>query len=123
MAEEQTTDPGSRLAVTLTSTHGIGVLATVGELDLSTTTILRHALDQAASTHPRIVVDLHELTFIDSTGMNVLIATYQSLTQAGGWLRLAAPTDTVLRTLQLIGLPTVIDCHTTLHDALTSENF
>lgn len=125
MAEEPTTDPGpsaqaGRLPVAAASTDGVGVLTPAGELDLSSGDVLREAIAQAAAAQPRIVLDLHELTFMDSTGVNILIAAHQSLADAGGWLRLAAPTEPVLRTLQLVGVDTVIDCHTSLHDALTA---
>ncbi|MFF2205071.1 STAS domain-containing protein [Streptomyces sp. NPDC058145] len=60
------------------------------------------------------------MTFMDSTGINILIAAHRALTQAVGWLRLARPTGAVLRTLLLVGLDTVIDCHETLHQALTN---
>ncbi|WP_432030061.1 hypothetical protein [Streptomyces sp. 1222.5] len=39
---------------------------------------------------------------------------------AGGWLRLAGVHDSVLRTLQLVGLGTVITCRASLRDALTA---
>ncbi|MGW5331057.1 STAS domain-containing protein [Streptomyces sp. NPDC004014] len=64
------------------------------------------------------MVDLGQVAFMDSSGINVLIAAHRVLTGAGGWLRLAGATGVVLRTLQLVGVDTVIDCHETLHQAL-----
>ncbi|MFC9284631.1 STAS domain-containing protein, partial [Streptomyces collinus] len=57
-------------------------------------------------------------TFMDSSGINILIAAHRTLTDTGGHLHLARPTQTVLRTLQIVGIDTVIDCHTTLPQAL-----
>ncbi|MEW2258166.1 hypothetical protein [Streptomyces sp. NPDC047869] len=45
---------------------------------------------------------------------NIFIAAHHALTEADGWLRPASPTGAVLRTLQLVGLDTLIDCHETL---------
>ncbi|MEV7004152.1 STAS domain-containing protein [Streptomyces sp. NPDC093982] len=55
---------------------------------------------------------------MDSTGINILITAHQTLVEAGGWLRLAAPADPVLHPIQLVGIDSVIDCHETLRQAL-----
>ncbi|MER8059116.1 STAS domain-containing protein [Streptomyces sp. NPDC094022] len=55
---------------------------------------------------------------MDSSGINILISAHRALTGAGGWLRLAALSAPVLRTVQIVGLDTVIDCHPTLDQAL-----
>ncbi len=125
MAEEQTEDTGptaqaDRLTVATTAVRGTAVLTPAGELDLNTAAPLRRALDEAATTYTQVVLDLHRLTFMDSTGVNLLIAAHRSLAEAGGRLRLAAPTGPVLRTLRIVGVTTVIDCSTTLEDALTA---
>jgi stage II sporulation protein AA (anti-sigma F factor antagonist) len=61
---------------------------------------------------------MRQITFMDSTGINILIAAYQAVTEAGGWLPVAAPTDSVLQVLQLVGIDAVIDCRETLRQAL-----
>lgn len=51
------------------------VLIVEGELDISTSNVLDAALAQALSTDAlSIVVDLHAVSFIDSTGLHVLIS-------------------------------------------------
>jgi anti-sigma B factor antagonist len=46
----------------------------IGELDLATSPLLERALeDVAASAGGRVVVDLRGLTFMDSTGLRVLM--------------------------------------------------
>ncbi len=50
------------------------VLVVEGELDITTSHLLDQALVRARRTNaPRIVVDLHAVSFIDSTGLHVLI--------------------------------------------------
>ncbi|MFF5638695.1 STAS domain-containing protein [Streptomyces sp. NPDC012825] len=68
--------------------------------------------------HPRVVADMRQVTFMDSTGINILIAAHHTLTQAGGWLRLAGTTTAVMRTIGIVGLDSVIDCRETLSQAL-----
>ncbi|WP_405535389.1 STAS domain-containing protein (plasmid) [Streptomyces canus] len=65
------------------------------------------------------MVDLNRVTFMESTGINIFIAAHRSLTDADGWIRLAAPTEAVLRTLQIVGVDTLIDCRETLHQAIS----
>ncbi|MFG2359020.1 STAS domain-containing protein [Streptomyces sp. NPDC048521] len=123
MAEGRMTDteqagrPGG-LSVVATATDGIRMLSLAGEIDHHTCDQLRQALE-VPDDKPRIVIDLRRVTFMDSSGINVLIASYQAVTQAGGWLRLAAPTDSVLRVLQLVGVDDLIECHPTVRQALT----
>ncbi|MEU0004256.1 STAS domain-containing protein [Streptomyces sp. NPDC006314] len=114
---EQTPPPGG-LSVVSTATDGIRVLTLTGEIDHHTGEQLRQALDVSDSVRPRIVADMRQVTFMDSSGINILIAAHHTLTEAGGWLRLAAPAESVLRTLQIVGIDELIPCRLTLRDAL-----
>jgi anti-sigma B factor antagonist len=62
---------------------------------------------------PHVVVDLGELTFLDTTGLSVLVRHWQELVEAGGTLTLAGATygnARVLWTTGLIGrIPIVTD--------------
>ncbi|MBL1082266.1 STAS domain-containing protein [Streptomyces actinomycinicus] len=116
---EHTKEPG-RLSVATTATDGIRVLTVAGEIDHHTSETLRQALDACDTPRPRIVVDLHQVTFMDSSGINILIAAHRALAEAGGWLRLAAPGQSVMRTLSIVGVDAVIDCRETLRQALTN---
>jgi stage II sporulation protein AA (anti-sigma F factor antagonist) len=125
MAEGRRTDTGhadqvGRLSVVATATDGIRVLTVTGEIDHHTGGQLRRALDVTGTTRPRIVIDMSRVTFMDSTGVNILIAAYKAVTGAGGWIRLAAPTDSVLYVLHIVGVDDIIQCHPTLNEALAA---
>ncbi|MFF4402900.1 STAS domain-containing protein [Streptomyces sp. NPDC001480] len=90
-----------------------------GEIDHHTGDELRQALDVCDIVRPRIVVDMRQIAFMDSSGINLFITAHQAVTEAGGWLRLAGPTRAVRRTLQLVGVDALIDCRPTLREALT----
>ncbi|MEU8034304.1 STAS domain-containing protein [Streptomyces sp. NPDC049099] len=64
------------------------------------------------------MVDLHQVTFMDSSGINIFITAHRTLSEAGGWLRLGAPGVSVMRTLNMVGVGTLTDCRETLHQAL-----
>lgn len=125
MSEAPVTDiepaeqPGT-LSVVTTATDGVLVVSAAGYIDHHTSPRLQRALDAPQAAAPRTVVDLHGVTFMDSSGINTLIAAHQVLDQAGGWLRLAQTPDSVMRTIRLVGLDTLIDCYPTLDDALSA---
>ncbi|WP_229896009.1 STAS domain-containing protein [Streptomyces cinerochromogenes] len=120
MADAEHAISAGELSITASVTDGIHVLAAAGEIDHQTGDILAHALEVSGATRPRVVVDLGHVTFMDSSGINILITAHNTLTEAGGWLRLAQPRPAVRRVLYLVGIDTVIDCHETLTQALTA---
>lgn len=92
-----------------TDPNGIGVVVPRGRLNMVSAGRLRDALGELASsgTH-RIVVDLAETTFLDSSGLGALIAGLKSARQAGGDLRVARPTPEVLSVFELTNLDKVL---------------
>ncbi|MFF0013242.1 STAS domain-containing protein [Streptomyces sp. NPDC005374] len=120
MADSEQAEQPGQLSVIPTVSEGIRVLTLSGEVDHQTGPTLRQALDINGTAGPRVVIDMRGVGFMDSTGINILIAAHRDLTEAGGWLRLAGPTRAVLRTIQIVGLDTVIACHTTLREALNT---
>jgi anti-sigma B factor antagonist len=89
-----------------------------GELDLYNAGEVRSALADALAKAPeRIVVDLSEVEFIDSTALGVLIETRAKLKNRDG-LMLAAPGLETRRALQISGLDKFFTVHDTVRDAL-----
>ncbi|MFI6441708.1 STAS domain-containing protein [Streptomyces sp. NPDC050759] len=110
-----------RLSVVRTDADGITVLGLDGEIDHQSVGGLTRALSLADPREGhRVVIDLSQVTFMDSSGVNALIAAFHSAQAAQGWLRLVVVGGAVQRTLQLVGLDTVVPCHPTLEDALAS---
>jgi anti-anti-sigma factor len=72
-----------------------------GELDLASAGALERALHAAEAGPERLVVDLSGLTFIDSTGIHVLLQAQQ---RADGRLSLRRGPDEVHRVLELTGV-------------------
>ena len=92
-----------------------------GELDLYNAAQVRAALADACAQAPeRIVVDLGEVEFIDSTALGVLIETRTKLDNRGGFM-LAAPGFETQRALQISGLDRLFTVHATVPEALVSK--
>ncbi len=81
------------------------VLALSGELDLSSAPELEQAMSEAKpEPGRRLLLDLAGLSFMDSTGVSVLVRAKQDA-DANGWLiALRSPTGQVRRLLELVGL-------------------
>lgn len=117
--ETEKADGPRPVSVVSTTSDGIRLLTVAGELDHQTSQPLQQALEhRTPDTAPRVVIDMRQLTFMDSSGINTLIAAHRTLTEAGGWLRLAGLTEPVVRVVQLVGIDALIPCHPTVEAAL-----
>jgi anti-sigma B factor antagonist len=92
-----------------------------GELDLYNAGQVRSALADAGARDPeRIVIDLGEVEFIDSTALGVLIEARAKMNNRGGLL-LAAPGLETRRALQISGLDKLFIVHDTVPEALGAK--
>jgi anti-sigma B factor antagonist len=81
------------------------VVAPRGEVDAVTAPQLgRRLLGLADEGKTRLVVDLTNVTFMDSTGIGVLLNALRQLTMKKGGLVLVCPTERILRPFQVTGL-------------------
>jgi anti-sigma B factor antagonist len=93
---------------------GAIVVRLSGELDLYNAHLVHDVLLAAAKREPeRLVIELSEVTFIDSTGLGVLIEARTKLRNRGAFL-LAGPGLETQRALEISGL----DRHFAVHDSL-----
>jgi anti-sigma B factor antagonist len=92
-----------------TNGDGIAVVVPQGRLNMVSAKRLREILaDLVSRGSTRIVVDLADTTFLDSSGLGALIAGLKSARQAGGDLRIARPTPSVLTVFELTNLDRVL---------------
>ena len=108
-------------AVTLTAREvsvGVVVVAVAGELDMATVPeveeYVRHRLGDASRA---LVLDLSGVTFLGSTGINLLIALRTACEAAGVALRVVATTKAVLHPLELTDLIDHFTIVTTVSEA------
>ncbi|MFI6208135.1 STAS domain-containing protein [Streptomyces sp. NPDC051041] len=98
---------------------GLVLLEVAGELDHHTAPRLTAALDDVTfDAGTRLVIDLTELTYCDSTGITVLVTAYNRATAAGASLSLAGVNPDLLRVFHVVGLDQVFTFHPTVDDAL-----
>jgi anti-sigma B factor antagonist len=66
----------------------------------------------------RIVLNLSEISYIDSGGLGTLVALYTSAQSSGAMIKLAGLTKRVVDLLQVTKLLTVFDVHNSEYEAL-----
>lgn len=98
--------------------NGAVVIRLVGELDLYNAPEVREALLKLCQEQPdRLVVDLGEVDFVDSTALGVLIEARTRLADRRAFL-LAAPGRETHRALTISGLDRHLAIHETVEEAL-----
>ena len=107
------------LTIAAAPVGGWHVLAVTGELDLYTSGKLREEIREAdGSGH--IAIDVAEVSFIDSSGLGVMVSSLKHVRELGGTLALVtsegSPVD---RLLQLTGLDRILPVVRSLEDLST----
>lgn len=100
---------------------GRSIVSASGELDVHTAPLLE-AETEPLSRSPggALVIDLTGVSFVDSTGLGVLVTALKRTREAGGTLDVVVATPRVLKVLALTGLDVVIPLHSTLDEALAT---
>jgi anti-sigma B factor antagonist len=100
--------------------NGAVVVHLIGELDLYNAPEVREALLELCAEKPeRLVVDLAEVDFVDSTALGVLIEARTKLENRQSFL-LAAPGLETHRALTISGLDQHLSIHETVDAALAA---
>lgn len=100
----QTSPSPGGLSISSSIEGGIANLALRGELDLAgAPTLERSLLELERQAPSRIVIDLRDLRFIDSTGLRLLLAANTRAQERGGELVLRPGDATVQRVFDVTG--------------------
>ena len=92
--------------------NDVGVVVVRGEVDLATVSPLRDAIaEHLASGCTHLLLDLTGVTFIDSTGLGVLVGTSKKARGLGGSLRVVCQNPRILRLLAITGLTKTLAVH------------
>lgn len=105
----------------LAQVQGCAVLSAAGEIDLYTAPALRDALVAAAESSSRIVIDLSRVTFLDSTGLGVMLGALGRARSVQRSVALVGPTSMVRRVLEITRLNQVFPTYGELDEALAAR--
>lgn len=112
----------SLLDVRVHDTGVAGVVAVRGEIDMANSAILRQAVademrNAATSGRTTVIVDLSAVSFMDTSGLRVLIIANQAGTAR---LRLVVATSGITRLLAITGMDRIFEIHPTADAALAA---
>ena len=94
------------------------VLGPEGKFNLVAAPPLKARIDDLVATGKvRLVVDLHAVDFIDSSGLGALIGGLKAARQQGGDLRIANAGDQVRAVLKLTNLDRILSPYATVEEA------
>ena len=100
-------------------TDHVHVVSPTGDVDMFTAPQLgRRLLSLAEEGKTGLVVDLSLVTFMDSTGIGVLVDALRRLSARKGRLALVCPTDRILRPFEITGLVGYLKIFGTREEAL-----
>jgi anti-sigma B factor antagonist len=104
--------------------HGASVVSLAGELDLSTIPRIEAPLFQELESHGAVVLDLTSLSFIDSSGIGLLIKAFRAGGDGkGGTLHtVIAPDSQVERVFRIAGIGQALPLYLDREAALAATN-
>lgn len=107
------------LRLEVSERDGWSVLAVGGEVDVATAPRLRERLvAMVGAGSYRIVVDLDDVEFIDSTGLGVLIGARKRVSAHDGDVRLVSNEARIVKVFEITGLDQVFSIFDAIDDAV-----
>ena len=100
---------------------GCAVLSVAGEVDLATAPRLREALaTMVAEGHLKVVVDLTDTDFLDSTGLGALVTGLKRVRAKGGDMKVVCTSPRVCKVFEITSIDKVVPVFTSVDEACTS---
>lgn len=98
------------MKLNIKSENGTAVAQLSGEIDHHSAKELRAELDRFVITmQPEILaIDLSSITFMDSSGIGLIIGRYKLLKECGGKLEIRSPQPYIRRVLRLSGIERIV---------------
>ncbi|MBS3947880.1 MAG: anti-sigma F factor antagonist [Dethiobacter sp.] len=92
-----------------------------GELDHHWSDLLRQGIDRELIERgaKHLLLNLEGLTFMDSSGIGVLLGRYKRITQQGGQMALCRVSSAVEKVLRISGVPKIITSYQSEAEALS----
>ena len=97
------------------------VLTPLGDLDMAGAPSLRQAvIREVGEGHNALLIDLAAVTFIDSSGLGVIVGALRRVRSHDGELVLVCPSPELRRAFELCDLDRIFELHTDI-EAVTSQ--
>jgi len=94
------------------------VVTATGEIDVETAGSVAEAVSAALARLPRVLLDLGHVTFIDSTGLGVLVRAHRAAEVRGAGFAVVHPTAQTRKLMRVLGLDQLLHVYDTYEQAL-----
>lgn len=109
------------MAFTASQHDGVLVLTTdVAEIDSGNSARVRSELLKAIGPAPKVVLDLRNLKFLDSSGLGTILSAMRHVTSNGGELKISNVTRPVQAILELVRFHRIVEILDTQEDAVST---
>ncbi|MCP4492621.1 MAG: STAS domain-containing protein [Gammaproteobacteria bacterium] len=102
--------------------HGFLVFHLAGDIDLSTSPDVRKGLLECLRKKPQLLVDLSQVSYIDSSGVACLVEGYQLSKSQGSEFALVGVSEAARSVLQLARLDMVFPIYESLAQRLQHDS-
>ncbi|MBZ5600750.1 MAG: STAS domain-containing protein [Acidobacteriia bacterium] len=90
----------------------------VDELDASNSGEFKRDIGPVLQLQPRVVFDLGQLRFVDSSGLGAMLSCLRQLTAKGGDLKLCSMSKQVRALFELVRMHRIFEIYNTRQDAV-----
>ena len=109
------------LKISTRTVQGVAVVDCSGRVVFGEESVeLRDAVKRILETTPNVVLNLHDVSYIDSGGLGTLVGLFTSAKNVKGNIKLAALNHRVIDLLQVTKLLTVFETFPNADDAVKS---
>jgi len=110
------------LSVDVAERDDHALVTAVGEIDAATADSLASAVTSALDGgHRLVVVDFAEVTFIDSTGLGVLVKSHRKAESLSSRFAVVHPTPQTRKLIRVLGLDQLLHVYDTEDEALADR--
>lgn len=106
----------------VTEKHGNTLLVRIaGDLDLQTSPQFRTIVEHELEHYPylkNLLLDFHETTFVDSSGLGVILGRFKQVSQKGGKLSAVRVPSQLTKLFELSGLMKIMEIFPSMDDAM-----
>ncbi|MDL2281442.1 anti-sigma F factor antagonist [Selenomonadales bacterium OttesenSCG-928-I06] len=104
--------------------QGILIVRLKGEFDIESTNDFKKSIDNALNTNETkdILLNLQEVSFIDSSGLGVILGRYKNINLLGGQIVISNINPKIKKVLELSGFEQIMQIAETEEEALALFN-
>lgn len=113
----------AEISIEIQTASDVPVVRLTGELDIDQAVRVREHLDKVIDSGSlRFVIDLSDVSYIDSTGLGMLVAVHKRLVADQGFYVLTVPRASQRKVFEITGLSSVLVIIESLEDSIAHIN-